>query len=69
MAAAMNGEYTSSSIRHCSVLGALVHWHCDTQFSAHQEENMKNPLDTLWGTVITGLVLTAILYFIVKMYI
>ena len=30
---------------------------------------MKNPLDTLWGTVITGLVLTAILYFIVKMYI
>ena len=27
---------------------------------------MKNPLDSLWGTVITGLVLTAILYFLVR---
>ena len=27
---------------------------------------MKNPLDSLWGTVISGLVLTLILYFIVK---
>ena len=27
---------------------------------------MKNPLDSLWGTVISGLVLTAILYFVVK---
>jgi hypothetical protein len=27
---------------------------------------MKNPLDSLWGTVITGLVLTAVLYTIVK---
>jgi hypothetical protein len=27
---------------------------------------MKNPLDSLWGTVISGLVLTAILYVIVK---
>jgi hypothetical protein len=27
---------------------------------------MKNPLDTLWGTVITGFVLTVILYFVVK---
>jgi hypothetical protein len=23
---------------------------------------MKNPLDSLWGTVISGLVLTAVLY-------
>ena len=30
---------------------------------------MKNPLDSLWGTVIVGLVLTAILYFVVKMWI
>ena len=29
---------------------------------------MKNPLDSLWGTVIVGLVLTAVLYWIVKMY-
>jgi hypothetical protein len=27
---------------------------------------MQNPLDSLWGTVISGLVLTLILYFVVK---
>jgi hypothetical protein len=27
---------------------------------------MKNPLDSLWGTVISGIVLTAILYQVVK---
>jgi hypothetical protein len=27
---------------------------------------MKNPLDSLWGTVISGLVLTVVLYFVVK---
>ena len=27
---------------------------------------MKNPLDSLWGTIISGLVLTAILYYFVK---
>jgi hypothetical protein len=27
---------------------------------------MKNPLDSLWGTVISGLVLTVILYELVK---
>jgi hypothetical protein len=27
---------------------------------------MKNPLDSLWGTVITGFVLTVVLYFVVK---
>ena len=27
---------------------------------------MKNPLDSLWGTIISGLVLTFILYNIVK---
>jgi hypothetical protein len=25
---------------------------------------VKNPLDSLWGTIISGLVLTVILYFI-----
>ena len=30
------------------------------------EPHMKNPLDSLWGTVISGLVLTLILYEIVK---
>ena len=27
---------------------------------------MKNPLDSLWGTVISGIVLTAVLYAIAK---
>jgi hypothetical protein len=27
---------------------------------------MKNPLDSLWGTIITGVILTAILYYMVK---
>ena len=27
---------------------------------------MKNPLDTLWGTVITGLVLTVVLYYLAR---
>lgn len=27
---------------------------------------MQNPLDSLWGTVISGLVLTVILYMVVK---
>lgn len=27
---------------------------------------MKNPLDSLWGTIISGLVLTAILYVVVR---
>ena len=27
---------------------------------------MKNPLDSLWGTVIAGVVLTAVLYVFVK---
>jgi hypothetical protein len=27
---------------------------------------MKNPLDSLWGTIITGVILTAILYYLVK---
>ena len=29
---------------------------------------MKNPLDSLWGTIISGLVLTAILYYVVKSF-
>lgn len=28
----------------------------------HEGETMKNPLDSLWGTVIAGLVLTAVLF-------
>jgi hypothetical protein len=28
--------------------------------------SMKNPLDSLWGTVIAGLVLTAVLYYLAR---
>jgi hypothetical protein len=28
---------------------------------------MSNPLDSLWGTVITGLVITLVLYVIVRL--
>jgi len=28
---------------------------------SYEERTMKNPLDSLWGTVIAGLVLTAVL--------
>ena len=31
-----------------------------------EERTMKNPLDSLWGTVISGFVLTAVLYVFVK---
>jgi hypothetical protein len=27
---------------------------------------MKNPLDSLWGTIILGLILTVILFYVVK---
>ena len=27
---------------------------------------MKNPLDSLWGTVLCGLILTAVLYFLAR---
>ena len=27
---------------------------------------MKNPLDSLWGTVISGLALTVVLYYLVR---
>lgn len=27
---------------------------------------MKNPLDSLWGTVISGIVLTVVLYYVAK---
>ena len=29
---------------------------------------MKNPLDSIWGTIICGLLLTVILYHVVKYY-
>ena len=33
---------------------------------AAEEASLKNPLDSLWGTIICGFVITIILYVIVK---
>jgi len=44
----------------------LVCWKGEST-PANKEENVKNPLDSLWGTIISGLVLTLILYWIVKL--
>jgi len=44
----------------------LVSWKGEST-PPNLEENMKNPLDSLWGTIISGLVLTLILYWIVKL--
>jgi hypothetical protein len=41
---------------------AVLHPACQRR----EGESMKNPLDSLWGTVISGLILTVILYFVVK---
>jgi hypothetical protein len=30
---------------------------------------MKNPLDSLWGTIVCGLVLTAVLFWLARMII
>jgi hypothetical protein len=32
----------------------------------HLGRTMKNPLDSLWGTVISGVILTAVLYVVVR---
>jgi len=51
---------------------AITNRFCFTDFfynpaSIRQEgQSMKNPLDSLWGTIITGVILTAILYYLVK---
>lgn len=30
------------------------------------DSTMKNPLDSLWGTIVCGVILTAILYFVAE---
>ena len=49
-------DYCGASLR-------SLHW---PRFYNAREGKMKNPLDSLWGTVITGFVLTVILYYVVK---
>jgi hypothetical protein len=45
----------------------LLEWRAATPYCGKTRRmTMKNPLDSLWGTIISGLVLTAILYVVVK---
>jgi hypothetical protein len=45
----------------------LLEWRAATSWRGKTRRmTMKNPLDSLWGTIISGLVLTAILYYVVK---
>jgi hypothetical protein len=52
------------SNRHFQPAGVSPRW--VRQANGARGESMKNPLDSLWGTVISGLILTVILYFVVK---
>lgn len=47
---------------------------CDTlrnsmQHLNQREEKMKNPLDSIPGTIVSGLILTVVLYFFLKNFI
>jgi hypothetical protein len=53
-------HYDARLLRYPSVLSTLF------PVAQREEGKMKNPLDSLWGTVIAGFVLTVILYYIVK---
>ena len=49
------------------VLVVFVFVQVATLFGQYPNDDPKtNPLDTLWGTVITGLVLTAVLYYLAR---
>ena len=54
--------------QHCAA--RVSRWRVVAFLAIYQQRKgeilMKNPLDSLWGTIISGLVLTVILYFVVK---
>ena len=54
------------TLDYCRVPPRSLHCPRFVNVRQREEENMKNPLDSLWGTVIAGLVLTVILYYITK---
>lgn len=57
-------ERSGRAAQHDSQCGKLRRCHPINRIE--REVIMKNPLDSLWGTVISGLILTLILYLIVK---
>jgi hypothetical protein len=57
----------------CGLLQLQRHWGVYKSFSRaafaatfEGGDIMKNPFDSLWGTIICGVLLTAVLYFVVK---
>ncbi|MHB1091280.1 MAG: hypothetical protein ACYCZE_00170 [Thiobacillus sp.] len=54
-------------MRDSGILQILAHA-CLTEMTnnSKEEKSMKNPLDSLWGTVIAGFVLTTVLYLFVR---
>ena len=54
------------TLDYCRVRPRSLHCSRFVNVRQREEEKMKNPLDSLWGTVIAGLVLTVILYYITK---
>jgi hypothetical protein len=51
--------------RACDLLKSAAHGAVADR-TKKRRMTMKNPLDSLWGTIISGLILTAILYFAVR---
>lgn len=54
--------------RYCGSPGRSLHYGA---FSTREARgvNMQNPLDSLWGTVIAGVILTVVLYYVAKLLI
>ena len=46
--------------------GAVVECLPSPSAGGLRSDPMKNPLDSLWGTVLCGLALTAVLYYLVR---
>ena len=57
---------SAMTLDYCRVRPRSLHCSRFVNVRQREEEKMKNPLDSLWGTVIAGVVLTVILYYIVK---
>jgi hypothetical protein len=54
---------------HDGFCNSLLEWPAALfQCGKTRRMTMKNPLDSIWGTIISGLILTAILYLAVKTY-
>jgi hypothetical protein len=52
---------------HDGFCSSLLEWPAASfQRGKTRRMTMKNPLDSIWGTIISGLILTAILYLAVK---